>query len=101
MIPRIKSFCMLKEYQLGVVFDDGRVVTYDLKDDIRTIPDFRALETECGLFLNAQLDASRTCISWNDRIDLASDTIYEYGTEEDNGVLLVAEDECGYKKNGE
>ncbi|MBR6141885.1 MAG: DUF2442 domain-containing protein [Bacteroidaceae bacterium] len=101
MIPRIKSFCPLKEYLLEVVFDDGRVVTYDLKDDIRTIPDFRALETECGLFQNAQLDASRTCISWNDRIDLASDTIYEYGTEEDDDILLVAEDECGYKKNGE
>ena len=92
MIPRIKSFYPLEDYLLKVVFDDGRIVTYDLKDDIRTIPDFRTLETECGLFRNAQLDASRTCISWNDRIDLPSDTIYEYGIEEDNGILLVAED---------
>lgn len=81
----------MEDYQLEVVFDDGRVVTYDLKDDINAIPDFRALETECGLFQNAQLDASRTCISWNERIDLPSDTIYEYGIEEDKGVLLVAE----------
>lgn len=95
MIPRIKSFCPLEDYQLKVVFDDGRIVTYDLKDDIRTIPDFRTLETECGLFQNAQLDASRTCISWNERIDLPSDTIYEYGIEEDNGILLVAEDAPG------
>ena len=101
MIPRIKSFCPLKDYQLEVVFDDGRAVTYDLKDDIRTIPDFQALETECGLFQNAQLDASRTCISWNERIDLPSDTIYEYGIERDNGILLVAEEEYGYKKDGE
>ena len=93
MIPKIKSFCLLKDFLLEVVFDDGRVVTYDLKDDIRTIPDFRALETECGLFQNAQLDASRTCISWNDRIDLPSDTIYEYGTDEDTGCLSVAEAE--------
>ena len=78
---------------MRVVFDDGRIVTYDLKDDICTIPDFRALETECGLFQNAQLDASRTCISWNDRIDLPSDTIYEYGTDEDTGCLSVAEAE--------
>ena len=28
---------------------------------------------------NAQLDTSRTCIYWNDRIDLPSDAIYEYG----------------------
>ncbi|MBO4551309.1 MAG: DUF2442 domain-containing protein [Bacteroidaceae bacterium] len=97
MIPRIKSFCPLEDYQLKVVFDDGRVVTYDLKDDIRTIPDFQALEAEYGLFQNAQLDASRTCLYWNDRIDLPSDTIYEYGIEEDSGLLNVAEDECGYK----
>ena len=97
MIPRIKSFCPMENYQLKVVFDDGRVVTYDLKDDISTIPDFQALETECGLFQNAQLDTSRTCIYWNDRIDLPSDTIYEYGIEEDSGILKVAEDECRYK----
>ena len=78
---------------MRVVFDDGRIVTYDMKDDIRTIPDFRALETECGLFQNVQLDASRTCISWNDRIDLPSDTIYEYGTDENTGCLSVAEAE--------
>ena len=98
MIPRIKSFCPLENYQLKVVFDDGRVVIYDLKDDIRTIPDFQVLETECCLFQNVQLDASRTCLYWNDRIDLASDTIYEYGTEEDSGILKVAEDECRYEK---
>ena len=81
MIPRIKSLCPLKDYQLEVVFDNGRVVRYDLKEDIRTIPDFRALETECGLFQNVQIDSSRTCIYWNERIDLPSDTIYEYGEE--------------------
>ena len=88
----------MENYLLKVVFDDGRVVTYDLKDDIRAIPDFQALEAECGLFQNVQLDASRTCLYWNDRIDLPSDTIYEYGIEEDSGLLHVAEDECGYKK---
>ena len=93
MIPRIKSFCPLEDYLLRVVFDDGRIVKYDLKDDIRAISDFRALETECGLFQNAQLDASRTCISWNDRIDLPSDVIYEYGIDEDTGCLSVAEAE--------
>ena len=93
MIPRIKSFCPLEDYLLRVVFDDGRIVKYDLKDDIRAISDFRALETECGLFKNAQLDASRTCISWNDRIDLPSDVIYEYGIDEDTGCLSVAEAE--------
>ena len=82
----------MKDYQLLVTFDDGRVVLYDVMDDIRTIPAFKELELEYGLFLNAQLDPSRTCIYWNDQIDLPSDTIYEYGVEE-NGILCVAEEE--------
>ena len=79
MIPRIKSIRPLQDYVLQVCFDDGVKVLYDVKDDIRTLSDFKVLETEYGLFQNAQLDSSRTCIFWNDRVDLASDTILEYG----------------------
>jgi len=32
-----------------------------------------------GLFEQATLDSSRTVVYWNDLVDLASDTIYEYG----------------------
>ena len=79
MIPRIKSIRPLKDYMLQVCFDNGVKVLYDVKDDIRTLKDFKVLETEYGLFQNAQLDSSRTCVFWNDRVDLASDTILEYG----------------------
>ena len=79
MIPRIKSFTPKDKYLLQVTFDDGHTVVYDVMEDIRTLPAFKELETVCGLFQNAQLDTSRTCIFWNDRIDLPSDTIYEYG----------------------
>ena len=79
MIPRIKSIRPLQDYMLQVCFDDGVKVLYDVKDDIRTLNDFKVLETEYGLFQNAQLDSSRTCVFWNDRVDLASDTILEYG----------------------
>ncbi|MCQ2116581.1 MAG: DUF2442 domain-containing protein [Bacteroidales bacterium] len=79
MIPRIKSIRPLQDYMLQVCFDNGVTVLYDVKDDIRTLNDFKVLETEYGLFQNAQLDSSRTCIFWNDRVDLASDTILEYG----------------------
>ena len=98
MIPRIKSFEPMRDYQLLVTFDDGRVVRYDVQDDIREIPAFKDLETIHGLFTNAQLDASRTCIYWNDQIDLPSDTIYEYGID-DNGILCVAEEAPAYNIN--
>lgn len=95
MIPRIKSFVPCEGYQLLVTFDDGRTVKYDVMDDIRTIPAFKDLEAMHGLFQNAQLDQSRTCIYWNDQIDLASDTIYEYGREE-NGMVYAAEEPAKY-----
>lgn len=91
MIPRIKSFRPIEGFQLMVTFDDGRIVRYDVLDDIRTIPSFRELETVHGLFKNAQLDQSRTCIYWNSEIDLPSDTIYEYGMS-DSDSLFAAED---------
>ncbi len=81
----------MEGYRLRVTFDDGYVVYYDVLDDIRTIPAFQDLQNVYGLFQHAQLDDSRTCIYWNDEIDLPSDTIYEYGTQ-DNGLLCVAED---------
>ena len=79
MIPRIKYFEVNDDWKLIVTFDDGFRVSYDVKDDINTLDDFKALTTEIGLWAMAQLDTSRTCIYWNDRIDLASDIIYEYG----------------------
>ena len=79
MIPRIKNLEALEDYRLKVTFDDGVRVIYDLKDDIAAIDDFKVLLTERNLFENAQLDSIRTCVFWNDRVDLASDSILEYG----------------------
>lgn len=75
MIPRIKNYRALDNYMLYVEFDDGYIVMYD----IRTLPSFRPLLDVCGLFKQVQLDSSRTCLFWNEEIDLASDCIYEYG----------------------
>ena len=79
MIHRIKQLSVLDNYILFVEFDDGYKVMYDVKDDIKTLPAFRALVDVYGLFKQAQLDSSRTCVYWNDQIDLASDSIYKYG----------------------
>ena len=80
MIPRIAAIEPREDCVLYVIFDDGKKVLYDVKDDIHTLPTYKSLLTEQGLFQNFQLDASRTCVFWSDEIDLASDIIYEYGT---------------------
>ena len=79
MIPRIKKLEPLSDFQLYVEFDDDRKVIYDVKEDICDVAAFQQLVSEYGLFSQARLDSSRTCVYWNDEIDLASDTIYEYG----------------------
>lgn len=81
MIPRIKSIKPQKNYILYVVFDDGKRCLYDVKEDIVSIEQYRDLEEINGLFEQVQIDESRTCVFWNDYIDIPSDAIYEYGKE--------------------
>ena len=42
MIYRIKELTPMSCYRLRVVFDDGKTVIYDVKEDIDTIPRFQA-----------------------------------------------------------
>lgn len=79
MIQRISTITPLRDYMLSVLFDDGRRVLYDVKDDIKHLPGFSLLEDVAGLFEQVRLDESRTCVFWNDEIDLPSHVIYEYG----------------------
>ncbi len=77
---RIRGLKALKDYMLDIVFDDGREVIYDVKEDMG-LPGYDALQTVPGLFGQVRLDDSRTCIFWNDHIDLPSDILYEYGRQ--------------------
>ena len=79
MIPRISRIEPMTDFKIRVTFDEGRTVVYDVGADINEIKAFEDLKTLPYLFKNATLDSSRTCIVWNERIDLPSDTIYEYG----------------------
>jgi hypothetical protein len=73
----------MPDYCLSVLFDDGKRVIYDVMDDIKSIETYRDLLSIHGLFDQVQLDQSRTCVFWNDEIDLPSDAIYEYGRPQD------------------
>ena len=90
MIKRISKISVLPNFMLDVSFDDGKRVLYDVKEDIDSIPTYVDLRNINGLFNQASLDESRTCVVWNKNIDLPSDIIYEYGVEVDQS-LSVAE----------
>lgn len=81
MIPKIKSVKPKAGYKIEVLFYDGTKVLYDLKDDIKSLPRYDELKKVEELYKNVQLDESKTCVFWNDYIDLPSDTIYEYGNK--------------------
>ncbi len=81
MIPRIQEITPLDDYILRILFTDGKTVLYDVKEDIDTIESYRPLATLPGLFRQVSVDESRTCVFWNDEIDLPSDTLYEYGKQ--------------------
>ena len=76
MIPKIKMVEPMLDFKLKVLFDDGKTVIYDVKEDIETIESYKDLADVNGLFEQVKLDESRTCVYWNDQIDLPSDTIY-------------------------
>ncbi len=55
MLPRIKQIEAQDNFILHVIFDDGKTVLYDVKEDIQTLPTYRSLMTEYGLFKNSNL----------------------------------------------
>ncbi|MBO6178721.1 MAG: DUF2442 domain-containing protein [Selenomonadaceae bacterium] len=81
MYPRIKDVFPLENYILKVIFDDGKTVLYDVKDDAKRIPSYSPLIKIYKLFEQFQVDSSRTVIYWNEEIDLPSDVIYERGKQ--------------------
>ncbi|MBP3222507.1 MAG: DUF2442 domain-containing protein [Actinomycetaceae bacterium] len=80
MIHRISMLELRENFCIYARFDDGVQVVYDMRDDISSLPSFQDLETIPGLFLSGKLDKSRTCIEWNEYIDVPSHVLYEYGT---------------------
>jgi hypothetical protein len=78
-MPRIDSVEVQDGFKLFIRFRNGECVIYDVNEDIETIDDFSVLKTEPHLFEDVQIDESRTCIYWNDRVDLPSDALLEYG----------------------
>ncbi len=59
-------------------FDDGEIVSFDIKTLFNKYPIFKQLENKT-LFLKAKIDIGGYGISWNDKIDLSSDGIYSKG----------------------
>ncbi len=95
MTHRIVSVNTLNNMTLSVVFQNGIVKKLDVQTLYSIFPQFKAFETTPDLFQQVQVDTGGYGVSWNDTLDLDTNTLWENGVETDNkqdvGVLhLVA-----------
>ncbi|MBK7870771.1 MAG: DUF2442 domain-containing protein [Saprospiraceae bacterium] len=83
----IKYIEPLSDYRLFVIFDNGIIKVYSLKDRLQT-PAFQALKDET-LFNTAQVASGGYGVIWNDAIDLSEYELWMKGTEVANIDELV------------
>lgn len=77
--PTIKYIEPLPGYRLFVIFDNGIIKVYSLKERLQT-PAFQALKEE-ALFNAAQVASGGYGVIWNDRIDLSEKELWMKGVE--------------------
>ncbi|MCD8098887.1 MAG: helix-turn-helix domain-containing protein [Lachnospiraceae bacterium] len=78
MIHKIKSVETGDNLILTATFLDGTVKEYDVKVLFKIYPQMKALEDR-KLFDSVQIDVGGYGISWNDDLDLESETVWEDG----------------------
>ncbi len=76
---KIKKFIFMDDYLIHIIFQDGKEIIYDLKEDFN-LPGYSILKDE-HLYRSGELSESKCFLRWNDQIDLPSDILYEYGKQ--------------------
>ncbi|MEG9430528.1 MAG: DUF2442 domain-containing protein [Christensenellaceae bacterium] len=70
----------LPNYVLKVGFDNGLFKTFDLKSYMLENNRFQALLNSEQLYKQVKIDVGGYGISWNDKLDLSADGLYEHGS---------------------
>ena len=79
MFHKIRSVTPLPGSALLIHFADGCARRYEMATLMDQMQAFSPLRDTPGLFEQVRVDPGGYGISWNDEIDLPSDTLYEYG----------------------
>lgn len=78
MFHKIESVIPKDNLIIEVVFEDKRIVQYDIKNIIDKWKDFKNLEDK-NLFKKVKVDVGGHGISWNENIDISAEEIWENG----------------------
>lgn len=79
---RIEEVAAKDNFIIEAKFFGGEIVQYDVKQLFPVLPGFKVFEVDMQLFACVRVDAGGYGISWNEKLDLDAETIWE------DGVLL-------------
>lgn len=63
-------------------FKNGEIKKYNFKQVIEKYPEFKAL-TKGNLFYRAHVDLGGLCVTFNDKLDISEETLYQNGVKFD------------------
>ena len=86
--PRIKYIEPLSDFRLFVIFDNGIIKVYALKERLET-PAFKDLQ-EVSLFNAVHIATGGYGVIWNDNIDLSEYELWTNGVEVSKVSELVS-----------
>lgn len=81
MMHKIRSIKTKDNLVIEATFFDGTVKEYNVRNMFPFYPLMKELENNNILFNGVQIDSGGYGISWNDDLDLESETIWEEGVE--------------------
>lgn len=79
MFEKIIRVDAKEDYQLIAEFENGEKRRYDVRPLFQKMEAFKELETDSALFYKVTPVSIGSGIAWNERIDLASEEIWENG----------------------
>ena len=75
----IKRVTALENFILEAEFTSGIIKQYDMKPVLNEIEAFSEMKENPELFQKVEVDAGGYGVVWNERLDLASEEIWDYG----------------------
>ena len=79
MAHRVQSVSMIDQNILQAIFIGGEVIQYDLRKMLSILPQFQEIINDPSLASKVHADTGGYGVSWNDDLDLDSETIWEDG----------------------
>ena len=74
-----KQIRFLDKVVVEVVYQDGKIIQFDMSTMFSKYPQLKELESNRALFLSGRLDPGGFGIIWNDDLDFDAMSIYESG----------------------